>query len=43
MIEPCLAPGIDHILEWIVAEFGSQLFKCKLCGYAQDVIEDSQT
>jgi len=37
----CIAAGVQHVMEWIVAAFGSQVFKCKLCGYVEDVPEDS--
>lgn len=41
MIEPCLAPKMEHTMEWYTAEFGSQQYRCILCGHIQDVPEDS--
>ena len=40
--EGCLAPGMPHTLEFKVAAHGYQCFVCVLCGYTEDVAEDSQ-
>lgn len=39
--EMCLAPGIEHNWEWVVAAFGSQVYRCNLCQLTEDVLEDS--
>lgn len=42
IVEQCLAPGMQHTLEFKVAAHGYQCFVCVLCGHAEDVAEDSQ-
>ena len=38
--EKCLAIGLAHIFEFVVAAHGYQCFVCNVCGYAEDVVED---
>lgn len=41
--EECIAPGIKHDMQLVVAAHGAQTFKCaNNCGHYEDVIEDSQ-
>jgi hypothetical protein len=40
--ETCIAPGVDHNVEFKIAAFGQQTFQCTFCGLYFDVIEDSQ-
>lgn len=42
MMEMCLAPGLEHDLEFVVAAFGVQCWKCNLCGLWFDELDDSQ-
>ncbi len=42
MREMCIAPNIEHEIEFVVASFGQHSFKCKLCGLWFDELEDSQ-
>ena len=42
MQEACLAPGIEHEIEFKVAAFGQHSFQCKLCGLWFTELEDSQ-
>ena len=38
----CVAPGVDHSMEFKIAAYGYQCFVCSFCGHAEDVVEDSQ-
>ena len=38
----CVAPGVEHKMEFKVAAYGYSCFVCSLCGHADDVAEDSQ-
>jgi hypothetical protein len=40
--EKCVAPGVNHNMQFKVAAHGYQCFVCTLCGHAEDVVEDSQ-
>lgn len=40
--EKCVAPGVNHNMQFKVAAHGYQCFICSLCGHAEDVVEDSQ-
>lgn len=40
--EKCVAPGVDHKLEFVIAAHGYQCFGCIFCPYFEDVTEDSQ-
>lgn len=40
--EMCIAPGVEHEVEFKVAAFGQQCFQCVLCGMWFDEVEDSQ-
>jgi len=40
--EQCIAPGIEHKLQFVLAAHGYQCFACILCDYIEDVMEDSQ-
>jgi len=41
-VQECIAPGVRHSLELVIAAFGYQCFGCTLCDYFEDVVEDSQ-
>lgn len=41
--EMCVAPGVEHKIEFKIAAHGAQVFQCSNgCGLILDVIEDSQ-
>lgn len=40
--EMCLAPGVEHKIEFKIAAFGQHSFQCTLCGLYFDEMEDSQ-
>jgi hypothetical protein len=40
--EMCIAPGVEHNIEFKIAAFGQQTFQCTLCGLYVDEVEDSQ-
>lgn len=40
--EKCLAPGLEHKMEFTIAAHGYQCFMCAMCGHIEDVVEDSQ-
>ena len=40
--EMCIAPGVDHKIEFKIAAFGQQTFQCTLCFMYFDEMEDSQ-
>jgi len=41
MQKECIAPGIEHKLQFVIAAHGYQCFSCILCDYTEDVMEDS--
>ena len=36
----CVAPGVEHDLEFVVCAFGQHTWQCKLCGDYFDEPED---
>jgi hypothetical protein len=41
MNEMCIAPNIEHEIEFVVASFGACCFQCKLCKMYFDEAEDA--
>lgn len=39
-METCIAPGVSHQVEFVVASFGTQVFQCILCKMYFDEAED---
>lgn len=41
-MEMCVAPGVEHKIEFVIAAFGQHCFQCILCKLWFDEVEDSQ-
>ena len=41
-IEACVAPGVEHQDQFLIAAHGYSCWVCRLCGRATDEVEDSQ-
>lgn len=41
-MEACVAPSVEHQIEFKIAAFGQHSFQCVLCGLWFDEPEDAQ-
>lgn len=42
MTEQCVAPNVEHQIEFVIAAFGACTFQCILCNLYFEELEDSQ-